>query len=162
MRAFLYNLLFVFFLVFTLQGCIDFKNLKSSYVSEDLKISEKQLIRLSNYLDGELYSFELKRNVFAYPMAFIISENGDKSIVLACEGIINECDNSVHIYQLIKRYEKKLNQDLKILALNKKVLSQKIKANVDGIKSKKIVKYDENIFYDLILVPAEDCGGDDC
>ncbi|MDA7564124.1 hypothetical protein N8731_00440 [Pelagibacteraceae bacterium] len=131
-------------------------------MSEDLKISEKQLIRLSNYLDGELYSFELKRNVFAYPMAFIISENGDKSIVLACEGIINECDNSVHIYQLIKRYEKKLNQDVKILALNKKVLSQKIKANVDEIKSKKIVKYDENIFYDLILVPAEDCGGDDC
>ena len=162
MRAFFYNFAFIFFLCLATQGCTNFKNLKTSYADEGLKISEKQLLRLSNYLGGELYSYELKRNVFAYPMAFIVSENGDKSIVLACEGIINECNNSVHIYQLIKRYEKKLNQNFKILALNKKILSQKIKSNVKGIKTKKIVRYNENIFYDLILVPAEDCGGDDC
>ena len=162
MRLFLQKLSILILLSFMLKACSNFTTLKDNYVSNDLVISEVQLSRLSNYLDGELYSYELKRNVFAYPIAFLISENGEKSIVLACEGMINECNYSVHIYQLIQKYNKKLNQDFKILALNKKILSQNIKTNIIKKNINKIAKSDDKIFYDLILIPADGCGGDDC
>ena len=162
MRFYLQKLSILILLSFMLKGCSGFATLKSHYVSDDLIISEVQLSRLSNYLDGELYSYELKRNVFAYPIAFLISENGEKSIVLACEGMIDECNNSVHIYQLMEKYNKKLSTDFKILALNKKILSQDIKTKISEMNIKKIAKSDGKIFYDLILIPAEGCGGDDC
>jgi hypothetical protein len=162
MRFFLQKLSILILLSFLLKACSGLTTLKDNYVSDDLIISEAQLSRLLNYLNGELYSYELKRNVFAYPMAFLISQNGEKSIVLACEGMIDECNNSVHIYQLMEKYNKKLNTDFKILALNKKILSQDIKTKISEMKIKKIAKSDGKIFYDLILIPAEGCGGDDC
>ena len=162
MRFFLQKLSILILLSFLLKACSGFAKLKDNYVSDDLIISEAQLSRLSNYLEGELYSYELKRNVFAYPMTFLISQNGEKSIVLACEGMIDECNNSVHIYQLMEKYNKKLSTDFKILALNKKILSQDIKTKISEMKIKKIAKSDGKIFYDLILIPAEGCGGDDC
>ena len=162
MRLFLCKISILLFISFIFQSCTNFKTLKSSYSTDDQPISEDQLLRLSNYLDGELHSYELKRNVFAYPMAFLISENGNKSIVLACEGIINECNNSVHIYQLIQRYKKKFNQDIKILAFDKNILSKNAKAKIKKKKIDKIAKSKENIFYDLILIPNDNCGGDDC
>ena len=162
MRFFLQKLSILILLSFLLKACSGLTTLKDNYVSDDLIISEAQLSRLLNYLNGELYSYELKRNVFAYPMAFLISQNGEKSIVLACEGMIDECNNSVHIYQLMEKYNKKLSTDFKILALNKKILSQDIKTKISEMKIKKIAKSDGKIFYDLILIPAEGCGGDDC
>ena len=162
MRFFLQKLSILILLSFLLKACSGLTTLKDNYVSDDLIISEAQLSRLLNYLNGELYSYELKRNVFAYPMAFLISQNGEKSIVLACEGMIDECNNSVHVYQLMEKYNKKLSTDFKILALNKKILSQDIKTKISEMKIKKIAKSDGKIFYDLILIPAEGCGGDDC
>ena len=162
MRFFLQKLSILILLSFLLKACSGLTTLKDNYVSDDLIISEAQLSRLLNYLNGELYSYELKRNVFAYPMAFLISQNGEKSIVLACEGMIDECNNSVHIYQLMEKYNKKLSTDFKILAINKKILSQNIKARTIEKKINKIAKSDSKIFYDLILIPAEGCGGDDC
>ena len=162
MRFFLQKLTILILLVFMLKACTGFTTLKDNYVSDDLIISKAQLSRLSNYLDGELYSYELKRNVFAYPMAFLISKNGEKSIVLACEGMIDECNNSVHIYQLMEKYNKKLNTNFKILAINKKILSQNIKNKISEMSVDKIAKSDNKIFYDLILIPVDSCGGDDC
>jgi hypothetical protein len=44
---------------------------------------------------------KLKRNVFAYPIAFLISQNGDKSVYLLAKEF-DECNVSVHVYQLLK------------------------------------------------------------
>ena len=162
MKLLLCKLSILLFISFIFQSCTNFKTLKNSYSTDNQLISEEQLLRLSNYMDGELYSYELKRNVFAYPMAFLISENGNKSIVLACEGIIDECNNSVHIYQLIERHKKKFNQDIKILAFNKNILSKNVKAKVKKKRIDKIAKSEEGNFYDLILIPNDNCGGDDC
>ena len=162
MKFFMSKFTAFFFLSFIFQGCVDLRTLKSYYVSDDHKISEEQLSRLSNYLGGELYSNELKRIVFAYPMAFLISNKGDKSVILACEGINNECNNSVHVYQLIQKYKKVTNQNFKILALNKNILSQNIKIMIKQHKTNSVVKSKKNNFYDLILIPADSCSGDDC
>jgi hypothetical protein len=66
-------------------GCVNsknFKTLKNFYVPENLSIKNEQLKRLQNYFLGDFYSYEIERNVFAYPIAFLISENGDKKTMI--------------------------------------------------------------------------------
>ena len=137
-------------------------SIKDFYVDKSFKISEKQIHRLANYINGEFFSYEIKRKINAYPLAFMISSDGSKSIILACFEMTNNCNPNVKIYQLILKYNKKFNEDFKILALgtdlktNDKNLAQKIKDK----NLKKIIKIN-NIFFDNIILPLDNCG-DDC
>lgn len=157
----IYCLLIV--LTSTLYGCSNLKTYNTLAVNENLKISEKQISRLSNYLNGDFYSYEIERRVSAYPIAFLISSNGDKSVILACDGVINDCNINVQIFQLIMKYNKAENEDYKILALEKKILIKNHEI-LNKIKKNKILKLKKNnqLFRDLILVPSDSCGGDDC
>ena len=145
-------------------GCANLKTLSSFYVAENHSIKNEQLKRLQNYLLGDFYSYEIGRNVFAYPIAFLISENGDKSAILACQGIVNDCNVSVQIYQLLKKYEIKTKSKFYILALDKKFVSPNIKLNniTQSNITKQFLEKNNNIFFDHILIPSDSCSGDDC
>jgi len=134
--------------------------MKYYYVNPNINISSEQLSRLSNYLNGEFYSYQLDRRVDGYPIAFLITEDGKKSIILACHGKSNDCNTSIEIFQLIKGYEKKENQKIKILALEKKILIKENKI----LRKNKIIKLNKskNIFKDYILLPSDKCSSDDC
>ena len=156
-----------FYLVFFLFliNCSNINILKSYYIQDFIELDTKQQNRLSNYLKGEFYSFELKRNVSAYPMMFAISQDGKQSLILACEGYINECNPNVLIYQLIKRIEKKTSTDFKILMLEKNLVNKKDFYNLNKLKKKfnnKVDKNEKRKFYDFIMVPSDKCDGDDC
>lgn len=146
-----------------LNSCSSFKTLKAYYVSDKITISNKQLSRLKNYLSGEIYSYEIERFVYASPLAFLISKDGKKSIILACEGIDDNCNIHVQIFQLIQKYNKKENDSFKILALKRKIVKKN--NNLIGLsknaKFSKILK-DKKIFFDKILVPTDHCSDEDC
>ena len=115
-----------------------------------------------NYLHGEFYSYEIGRNIIAQPLVFLISESGNKSIILACHGLINECNIDVQIYQIIKKYNKKENDNFKILAYEKKLLIKT--TQLSSFKNKNIIRNNKNskIFFDKIFIAADSCSGDDC
>ena len=150
--------------VFLCFGCANLKTLSSFYAPKNFSINNEQSKRLQNYFLGDFYSYEIKRNVFAYPIAFLISENGDKSAILACQGIINECNVSIQIYQLLKKYEMKTKNKFYILALDKKIVSPNIKMNnkTHLSKTKQFLEKNNNIFFDHILIPSDSCSGEDC
>lgn len=153
-------LIFIFF--FTI-SCNANYNLKKYYISNTNNISNEQKLRLSNYLAGEFYSFELKKPVFGYPIAFLITEDGSRSIILACYSQFDECHTDIEIYQLIKKYEKKLQQDILIMGLGKKILkNQNPYPKIIKNNKNKFVKKNNDIFHDKLIVPADSCGGDDC
>ena len=162
------NLKYSFFIsymtiIFLCIGCTgNLKTLKYYYVQENISLSNEQIKRLSNYLNGEFYSYDIGRNIFAYPIAFLVSESGDKSVILACDGIIDECNTSVEIYQLIKKYEKKNNENFYILALKNKILINDYNFKNQLSKTKLTLKKNKNIFYDHIYLPSDNCSGDDC
>jgi hypothetical protein len=157
-------LLVISFLFFGCANSKNFKTLSSFYAPEDLLIQNGQSKRLQNYFLGDFYSYEIKRNVFAYPIAFLISENGDKSAILACQGITNECNVSIQIYQLLKKYEMKTKNKFYILALDKKIVSPNIKMNnkTHFSKTKQFLEKNNDIFFDHILIPSDNCSGEDC
>ena len=155
--------IFLIILPFLFLSCEkDFKTLKYYYVQENKNFTAEQIKRLSNYLNGEFYSYDVGRNIFAYPIAFLISESGNKSVILACDGIIDECNTSVEIYQLIKKYEKKNNENFYILALKNKILINDYNFKNQLSKTKLTLKKNKNIFYDHIYLPSDNCSGDDC
>lgn len=159
------KILFLAVLLTLLTKCSGFQTLKDLYTSPNVKLPKIQMQRLANYLNGEFYSTELERDVFAYPIAFIISDDGEKSVILACAGIFNECHEGVKIFQLIKKYEKKLKIKFKILALEKKLINSnsELELEVKNFKNfKRINLKNKENFYDLILIPSENCSGDDC
>ena len=137
------------------------KTLKYYYAGESTELSKNQTKRLSNYLNGEFYSYEIGRNVSAYPVAFLISDSGKKSVILACEGITNECNISVQIYQILKKYEKKNKEKFYILALEK-TLIHNYKFREQLSKKKINLKKNKNIFFDYIFLPTDSCSSDDC
>jgi len=97
-------------------------------------------------------------------MVFLISDDGKKSVILACRGMLDECNSSIYIYPLIQKYKKKTNLDFKILALGKKIVQRK---NNEIINKKKIkytnLKNDQkNIFFDFIVLPSDSCTSEDC
>lgn len=148
-------------------GCVNsknFKTLKNFYVPENLSIKNEQLKRLQNYFLGDFYSYEIERNVFAYPVAFLISENGDKSAILACQGITNECNVSIQIFQLLKKYEIKTKNKFYILALDKKIVTPnlKLKNTTQSNKVKQFLEKNNNKFFDHILIPSDSCSDEDC
>lgn len=160
-----YNLkyLAIVILIFSSFSCIKFPTIKNYFIKDNIFLNNLQLQRLKNFLSGEFYSFEMQRLVYAYPIAFMISDDGKKSVILSCEGFLDECNHSVHIYQLIKKYEKKNNTKYKILAYQKKIILPeyaKIKVVKDLELSKKI-KHNA-IFEDKILTPHDSCSGDEC
>jgi len=158
------NILLLMLFFFGL-SCLKPTTLKKYYANEEIFLTSGQKQRLSNYLSGEYYSFELERNVIGYPIAFAISENGEKSIILACESYINECGHSIQLFQKIEKYRKKTNLNFKILALEKKIVinNPSLKDLLTSKKKFKPVDKSSNTkFYDYLIVPADSCAGDDC
>ena len=157
------NSIWILTIFLSLTSCKNLKTLKDYYVSDEISISKKQKQRLQNYLSGEFFSYEIDRYVDAYPLAFLISEDGKKSVVLGCEGRDNDCSTHVHVYQLIQRYQKKENLSFKILALERKVLSSNLNS-MNGTLKKKFKKITKNnkIYFDKILIPAVSCNDEDC
>ena len=163
-----YNKLLKFFLIilfFFFASCYNLTSLKSQYVNEGVSLSVEQQQRFSNYLLGEYYSFEIKRNVIGYPIAFAVSEDGKKSIIIACASYFSECNHTVQLYQQMEKYRKKNNLDFKILALEKKiVINNQLLKNL--LNSKKrfnpVDKSNSTKFYDYLIVPSDSCSGDDC
>ena len=145
-----------------LSNCSNLKTIKDYYAPNNQKITNDQRSRLINYLNGEFYSYELQRNVFAFPLSFLISESGDKSVILACDGIDDNCNDHVQTFQIIQKFKKK-GVNLKILATKKRVVIQNksLQEPLNKIKFLKIKK-NSSKFYDKILVPSDSCSDDDC
>jgi len=159
MKKLIYLLIpFLFF------NCANEYSVRKYFVQNEIKISELQKQRLNNYLSGQFYSFDLDRMVVINPLAFLISEDGQRSIILACESYFNNCRYSLKLNQLLKKKDKAENKNFKILALNKKIV---VKNNLtknfkNQNKYKKIKNLDNQIFADLILVPDDICDDNDC
>ena len=156
---------FIFLLIpFLFFNCSKEYSVKKHFIKNEIKISEQQKQRLNNYLSGQFYSFDLERVVDAYPLAFLISEDGQRSIILACESYFNNCQYSLKLNQLLRKKDKVNNKNFKILALNKKIV---VKNNVtkkfnNKNKYKKVKNLDNQIFTDLILIPDDICNDNDC
>ena len=159
----IYRLAYVIFCCLIIVSCTNIKILKDYFVNQNVKISSEQTSRLINYLNSEFYSYDIKREVYAYPLAFLISEDGKKSIILACEGGANECSVNIEIFQLIQKYNKKENVKFRILALEKniKIKNKELFNKLKNQKYSKIPKR-ENIYFDKILMPFGSCGDNDC
>ena len=159
MKKLIYLLIpFLFF------NCANEYSVRKYFVQNEIKISELQKQRLNNYLSGQFYSFDLDRMVVINPLAFLISEDGQRSIILACESYFNNCRYSLKLNQLLKKKDKAENKNFKILALNKKiVVKNNLTKNFKNQKKyKKIKNLDNQIFADLILVPDDICDDNDC
>ena len=155
------NSIYIIILFLSFTGCANLKTLKDYYVSNSINISEKQELRLQNYLSGEIFSYEIGRYTDVFPLAFLISEDGKKSVVLGCEGITNDCNTHVHVFQLIQRFNKKENSNFKILALKRKILASNINSQTLKKRFIKIPK-DNKLYFDKILIPAVSCNDEDC
>jgi hypothetical protein len=150
-----------FFIILFLFACSDLNVLKKMYGNSDLRLEEKQQIRFNNYLNQDFYSYELNRRIEAFPLLFAITEDGKESLIIACEGYQNICNPNVKIFQILKRHEKKINKNLKILAIEKKIVWKGF-AN-QKIKISKFFNKTDFGFYDIILDPrADDCSDQDC
>ena len=147
----------------SLTSCVNLKTLKDYYVTDKFNMSQEQVLRLQNYLSGEIFSYEIGRYVDAYPLAFLISEDGVKSVILGCEGRNDDCNAHVRIFQLIQKYNKKENSNFKILALKRKILASNLRLTDQSLE-KKFVKIPKNskIYFDKILIPAVSCNDEDC
>jgi hypothetical protein len=159
MKKLIYLLIpFLFF------NCANEYSVRKYFAQNEIKISELQKQRLNNYLSGQFYSFDLDRMVVINPLAFLISEDGQRSIILACESYFNNCRYSLKLNQLLKKKDKAENKNFKILALNKKtVVKNNFTKNFKNQnKYKKIKNLDNQIFADLILVPDDICDDNDC
>ena len=157
------NTIYKMIIFLLLTNCMNLKTLNEYYASDSISVSKEQEMRLQNYLSGEFFSYEIERYVDAYPLAFLISKDGKKSVILGCEGIVDDCNIHVHIFQLIKKYNKKENSNFKILALKRKIVTPNIKSLNKPLNKKfiKIMK-NSNIYFDKILIPADNCNDEDC
>jgi len=154
--------LIIFLFFFTL-SCSKINTLNDLYIKKNVVLTDLQIKRFNNYINGSFYSYELNRYVNAFPLAFLISKNGDKSVILGCEDQNDICNVNVQIYQLILKYNKKEKDDFKILALKKNIKSKFHEASLER-QNKKLFKIQKrnDIFFDRILSPLESCDDDEC
>ena len=159
-------------------SCSSLGTIESNTGKSDLILNQKQYERFISYLNGKYYSYEFERNEYnKSPIAFAISKDGSKSLMLMCEDNIRTCDNGVYILQTISRFSKKLNEDLYIFALGKKIIWNNKKKNIRNISDfdsylnsnnqiKKIKKNTKakNQFFDIVFDVSETdkCDSDDC
>ena len=157
------NPIYLIIVFLLLISCANLKTLKDYYVTDKINISKEQVLRLQNYLSGEIFSYEIGRYVDAYPLAFLISEDGVKSVILGCEGRNDDCNTHVRIFQLIQKYNKKENSNFKILALKRKILVSSLNSTDQSLE-KKFIKIAKNskIYFDKILIPTDACNDEDC
>ena len=155
-----------FFIVFSCSGNYHLSNF---YGKTELIINKTQLDRFNSYLKGEYFSNELKRNVSHRPIMFAISADGFTSLLFSCASVTNECNTGVNIYQAIKRYSKKSNNEMFIFALKNKIVWSGNNYEVKGNKLMgdsgllKNVYFDlkdsnlsDNKFYDFSILPTDD------
>ena len=170
------KILSIFFLFII--SCSNLGTIESKTGKSDLLLNQEQYERFTSYLSGKYYSYEFQRNEYnKSPIAFAISKDGSKSLMLMCEDNIRTCDNGVYILQTISRFSKKLNEDLYIFALGKKIIWNNKKKNIRNISDfdsylnsnnqiKKIKKNTKakNQFFDIVFDVSETdkCDSDDC
>lgn len=153
-------------IIFLTTSCTNLTTIHDYFVKTNIQLSEMQKLRLNNYLQGEFYSFELKRSTFAYPLVFLISDDGQRSLILACNSTSNDCNLTIQTFQMIQKYKRTQNINFKILALEKKIINNQ-KKNFSYIKNQRFKKIDNiknyhSIFFDKILNPQDSCSSEDC
>ena len=172
--------IFVFlFLIFVSCQNYSFQNLIGS---EQLEINDYQIDKFHNYLTGNFYSDELKQKTSNNtPLIFAISKNGKSSLIISCQGIGNICNPDIYIYQSLKKYSKKLGNELYIFSIGRTIVWSNLKYNLDkfdyrnknSLKNKILnlpfIDFKNNSLagsmhnsYSTILLPQDNCGSDDC
>ena len=159
------NIIFVIVILFL---SFTDSNALSRYIyksSEKINITQAQKQRLIGYLEGTFFSYsENNQEKQLSPLMFAISKDGSVSSLLACNSIsYYDCNPHVNIFQIIKKAEKKTNQDLKIiffgdrLKYNNENIKVELK-NFDKIFAKhfNLIKNSENYFFDRVLRPKDD------
>lgn len=126
----------------------------------DFKISSGQLQRLTNYLNGNYYSYELERNeINTTPGYFAISDDGRSSIIVMCIDHINpySCNSNLKYMQSVKRIEKKTGKKFYILAEKYNIFVKNNSVTVFDPKSTKLDLYfnvlndKNNQYFDILL-----------
>ena len=140
------NLLIYIVILFNF-SCSNLGTIKSKTGKSDLLLNQEQYERFISYLSGKYYSYEFQRNEYnKSPIAFVISKDGNKSLMLMCDDNIRTCENGVYILQTISRYSKKLNDDLYIFALGKKIVWNNQKKYIQNTSDfEKFIKFNDQI-----------------
>lgn len=173
------NYIHIFIIFIFLYSCSTFSDLIGK---NELEINDFQIQKFKDYLNGKFYSNELKQlSAHNVPMIFAISKNGMSSLNISCYYNGEQCNIGVYGYQSLRKYSKKLGNDLYIFAIGKRIvwsganlLIQKkiyqsdLKILKNEIVNNKIAKINNSIqqeklnTYSLIMLPQDNCSSDDC
>jgi len=107
-------------------------------LNKKINITDVQLKRLYNYLEGNSYSSNKKIEKHLSPMVFAISSDGTTSGLIFCNSFKSiDCDLNLNAYQLIMKVKKNSNQNLKIIFIeNRFITNQKnIRVTSENISS---------------------------
>ena len=172
--------LIIFFSSLILFSCTSFNSLIGK---KDLILNDYQIIKFHEYLNGKFYSDELKQTTSHNdPMIFAISKNGKSSLHISCYYTGEICNLGIKGYQNLKKYSKKLGNELFIFAIGRRIVwsgtnlviprtiykSYNFNKLKELIVNKKIAKVDNNInisdlnSYNLLMLPQDNCNSDDC
>lgn len=172
--------LFVFFSSLVLFSCTSFNNLIGK---NDLILNDFQIKKFIEYLNGKFYSDELKQITSNNdPMIFAISKNGKSSLHISCYYAGETCNLGIKGYQNLKKYSKKLGNELFIFAIGKRIVWSEANLFVPRniyksndfnklkrlIINKKIARINNNVnisdlnSYNLLMLPQDSCNSDDC
>ena len=116
--------IFLISIIFLTFSCVNLGTLKSNYGSGELILPKQQKDRFLNYLSGEYFSkeFDRKENE-KVPIAFAISKDGMKSVMLMCDETIGDkCGSGIFILQTIAKYSKISGSKLHIFAIRNKIV----------------------------------------
>jgi len=171
---------FLIFASFTLSSCVSFNDLIGK---NTLELNDFQIEKFREYLNGRFYSNELKKiSPYNKPMLFAVSKNGKSSLIIACYYQGNPCDLGVFGYQSLRKYSKKLGNELFIFALENRIVwngsnifikryfyeSDDILELKNEIIQKGIAKINNNVpkselnNFSLLRLPEDSCNSDDC
>jgi len=172
--------LFIFFSSLVLFSCASFNNLIGK---NDLILNDFQIIKFHEYLNGKFYSDELKQTTSHNdPMIFAISKNGKSSLHISCYYSGQICNLGIKGYENLKKYSKKLGNELFIFAIGRRIVWSEtnlvVPRNIyksndfnklkELIVNKKIARVDNNLSisdlnsYNLLMLPQDNCNSDDC
>lgn len=169
--------IFIFSLFLTI-SCTNLGSLKNNFGQETISLPDKQQERFLSYIKGNYFSYEFNReeNLKA-PIAFAITKDGNKSLIIMCNEQFIKCQNGIYILQTISQYSKKINEKLYIFALENKIVWNGINQYIGNksrfetfLNSNKIIQKNTASeitkikFYDKIFDPSEadGCNADEC
>lgn len=164
------KIILILAILLSLLSCKSNLGLKEYYGRGEIKLSQKQEQRFLDYISGEYYSFEIKRKVLATQIIFGVSLDGNSSLLLSCNGVKHSCNPNVGIYQNLRKVEKKVGP-VKIFAIGKKIVWNQKNIIVNNAKewnefkiknNIKIIKSNQNYFFDKIFESIKDCKKENC